>query len=1325
MNRLAIIRKNKLIFLTLGAIAILYIAFAIASSEITNLILSSTNPLTNDTNQNLSISFTTNATKNITNWYVNGRSIMLLNMPFEGGSNGTFTKDYSGYGNNGTVSGATWNSTGGYDGKGAYEFDGENNSINVSGSNVINVSISLWVNLKTSNNTNLFTKHGSYSFGIYDNLTFIVWMNNISYTLEANSGVTANSWTFVSAIFNSGNMTIYKNAVIVGSADYSAYGTKIDSSSNNGVMAGLDSNCSGNMSYIDKMGGYCIDQYEASMPSANSTNIGNSSDFARIVNPGTMQAVSQAGVVPWVSVNQTSSRIACNNAGKHLCTDSEWLSAANVWGRLYNLPTDLASAPYYCVTAAAYCAGKSYNGTGNGIVGAGGAACNTGKNKTGGISSCVSAEGVYDMTGNVYEWTNETLSVVTNPGYGANYYYYNGTGWINVTGTATKKYGDDATYFPANATNIAVLRGGGWYNGAYAGPFYAVLNNGPSGTSIDIGFRCCSQTSEWTSNKISSYSTPYTVYTGITYLHNDFNGTIDDVMIFNRSLSAQEIQALYNNRTDLIVSQETTLGENWSACVTPNDGYIDGSQVCSNNLTILNGASIISLVNPTDANISYLPRGNILINVTATDVDGLANITINLYNSTSLVNSSFKTTSPYYVNITSLLDGIYWFNATATDIVNALTSTTTYKVILDTVFPQVNFTGETLSSGSYTSANSMAVNISSSDTNSHYVVNDFDNSLIGWWRMERGNGTFFVDDKGGNNGTCSGTGCPTYSSAGAFGGSYGFDGNGRYVTTSNSIGTFPANASYTFSAWAKIADTSSTTYRRVLNLVNSGIFRPSLASYTNTFSFFLRNGNNVDSFVGTGAVTQDTWYHVVAVYDGLTNNQSIYLNGVWKQSVIPSNGTSAFNGILYIGATNNYNGSIDEVMIFNRTLSAGEIQSLYNATASQYYNNFTSLSDGTHTFKGYAVDAAGNKNNTEQRNVTVDTTMPNATLVVPDNLSYLNYSSSINFTANLSDNIGIKNATLFIYNNTGLVNQTTTTFSAGVVNTVIGTVVSLVDNVYTWFYSLFDFAGNIFTTGNRTMTVDTINPNVNILYPLNITYIINVSAINFTVSDTNLQACWLSLNSGVTNNSIACGNNLTELTSIEGTNIWRVYANDSAGNVNYSSVTFFKDTIPPVLTVYSPANVIYTSALIDIKASATDSNGISSYWYSIDGSANVSFTPNITILTSGYDVIHTIIIYVNDTSGNTVSQNITFDVMNPLSSGYEYSVYTGIGVNSIINSADDYIGLGRCHTHVTSSADYIGYPTVGYNYYSWLEYTEAQTTFGNGGISGVTGKVKV
>jgi len=39
--------------------------------------------------------------------------------------------------------------------------------------------------------------------------------------------------------------------------------------------------------------------------------------------------------------------------------------------------------------------------------------------------------------------------------------------------------------------NSAVKRGGNWNNGADAGPFCANLNNAPTDTNNNIGFRCC------------------------------------------------------------------------------------------------------------------------------------------------------------------------------------------------------------------------------------------------------------------------------------------------------------------------------------------------------------------------------------------------------------------------------------------------------------------------------------------------------------------------------------------------------------------------------------------------------------------------------------------------------------------------------------------------------------------------------------------------------------------------------------------------------------------------------------------------------------------
>ncbi|MBD3247432.1 hypothetical protein GF378_02320, partial [Candidatus Pacearchaeota archaeon] len=65
-----------------------------------------------------------------------------------------------------------------------------------------------------------------------------------------------------------------------------------------------------------------------------------------------------------------------------------------------------------------------------------------------------------------------------------------------------------------------------------------------------------------------------------------FNGTIDEVSIYDYALSPEQIKALHNNRTDLIVSNETSVGESWKACVTPNDGLDNGLEVCSDPLVI-------------------------------------------------------------------------------------------------------------------------------------------------------------------------------------------------------------------------------------------------------------------------------------------------------------------------------------------------------------------------------------------------------------------------------------------------------------------------------------------------------------------------------------------------------------------------------------------------------------------------------------------------------------------------------------------------------------------------------------------------------------------
>jgi hypothetical protein len=104
-----------------------------------------------------------------------------------------------------------------------------------------------------------------------------------------------------------------------------------------------------------------------------------------------------------------------------------------------------------------------------------------------------------------------------------------------------------------------------------------------------------------------------------------FNGTIDEVQIFNYSLSANQIAAMYragveNHSVQMIHSDETTKGEAWGVAVTGNDGFDDGTSVLSNNLTIRGSVPNVTLLSPPDGNETRSRTPTFYWN--ATDVDG-------------------------------------------------------------------------------------------------------------------------------------------------------------------------------------------------------------------------------------------------------------------------------------------------------------------------------------------------------------------------------------------------------------------------------------------------------------------------------------------------------------------------------------------------------------------------------------------------------------------------------------------------------------------------------------------------------------------------------
>ena len=112
----------------------------------------------------------------------------------------------------------------------------------------------------------------------------------------------------------------------------------------------------------------------------------------------------------------------------------------------------------------------------------------------------------------------------------------------------------------------------------------------------------------------------------------------------------------------------TISNENYLAKFWCNDTSNNINSTLTSNFTVDTINPNINFTSPSDLSNSYQTRRNIVVNITINDTN-LQNATIFLYNSSrSIINStSTGLIGALFVNFTNLVNGIYYFNATAID----------------------------------------------------------------------------------------------------------------------------------------------------------------------------------------------------------------------------------------------------------------------------------------------------------------------------------------------------------------------------------------------------------------------------------------------------------------------------------------------------------------------------------------------------------------------------------------------------------------------------------------------------------------------------------
>ena len=184
---------------------------------------------------------------------------------------------------------------------------------------------------------------------------------------------------------------------------------------------------------------FCIDRFEASTPHGALGNAQQNADETSLTGDGSTAAAAAVALAapPTTGVSWYQAQAACTNAQKRLCTSAEWELAcrgqagmAFPYGNIYDEDTCNGFYRFYPHNPA----------------------------PTGSFASCVSAFGVYDLSGNADEWLADP--VARTPG--------------------TTPLVDRLTHgggFQANTTAMACA----------GSQFHAP----PNSTATDRGFRCC------------------------------------------------------------------------------------------------------------------------------------------------------------------------------------------------------------------------------------------------------------------------------------------------------------------------------------------------------------------------------------------------------------------------------------------------------------------------------------------------------------------------------------------------------------------------------------------------------------------------------------------------------------------------------------------------------------------------------------------------------------------------------------------------------------------------------------------------------------------
>ncbi|MBN1786898.1 MAG: PASTA domain-containing protein, partial [Sedimentisphaerales bacterium] len=229
-------------------------------------------------------------------------------------------------------------------------------------------------------------------------------------------------------------------------------------------------------------------------------------------------------------------------------------------------------------------------------------------------------------------------------------------------------------------------------------------------------------------------------------------------------------------------------------------------------------------------------------------------------------------------------------------------------------------------------------------------------SCVGHWKLNDNYDTRIVlDSSMADNNGISARDVDLIATTGYINGAFNLNGTSDYVAITDMIGT----GSYTKAAWINLKSATTTNNQNIL----SG--EPSQAFWApNLYGNRLSAGHNGiwNQVQDPNALLNNVWYFVAVTYDSITNTLVLYKNGV----IVDTGNTNIPNSLneLSIGRYNSSStylkGIIDNVMLFNKALDEDEIAALYNGGSGTEDMPAPVSGNSEFSANGWSIDANEN-----------------------------------------------------------------------------------------------------------------------------------------------------------------------------------------------------------------------------------------------------------------------------------------------------------------------------------------------------------------------------